>query len=82
MPYDLPENIKTKLLSLMDRLGLNYGAADVIVTPDERYVFLEVNPAGEFFWLDKLFEGQISEAIADVLLNPALRRENTIQIPM
>jgi D-alanine-D-alanine ligase-like ATP-grasp enzyme len=25
------------------------GAADFIVTPEGRHVFLEVNPAGEFF---------------------------------
>lgn len=79
-PYELPEEQKEKLLALMDELGLNYGAADVIVTPDDRYVFLEVNPSGEFFWLDKLFEGQISEAIADVLLNKVPRRNNSIEI--
>lgn len=78
--YELPQEISEKLLKLMDRLGLNYGAIDVIVTPDDRYVFLEVNPSGEFFWLDWLFEGQISEAIADVLSNKDARRNNNILI--
>lgn len=81
-PYELPKEIETKLLQLMDTLGLNYGAADVIVTPDDRYVFLEVNPAGEFFWLDYVFEGQISDALAGVLLDRVPRRNNTIQMPL
>lgn len=78
--YDLPKAIEEKLLKLMDRLGLNYGAADVIVTHDGRFVFLEVNPSGEFFWLDELFEGQISEAISNVLLGKGHRRTNNILI--
>ncbi|MGB0525668.1 MAG: MvdD family ATP-grasp ribosomal peptide maturase [Flammeovirgaceae bacterium] len=78
--YELPESIQAKILQLMDRLALNYGAADVIVTPDNRYVFLEVNPSGEFFWLDKLFDGQISVALADVLLGNSPRRTNNVLI--
>lgn len=74
--YELPEHIKKLLLQMMDKLGLNYGAADVIVTPDQRYVFLEVNPVGEFFWLDKLFDGGISRAIANVLLDQGGRRSS------
>jgi len=37
-------------------------------------VFLEVNPAGEFFWLDRDGGLPISEAIADVMLGLAPRR--------
>ncbi|MEZ4886015.1 MAG: MvdD family ATP-grasp ribosomal peptide maturase [Chitinophagales bacterium] len=67
--YDLPLIVKEKLLQLMAHFQLTYGAIDVIVTPDEEYVFLEVNPAGEFFWLEMLPPNfPISEAIADVLL--------------
>ncbi|UCH95273.1 MAG: MvdD family ATP-grasp ribosomal peptide maturase [Candidatus Aminicenantes bacterium] len=73
--YSLPPGIKTKLLQLMDCMGLNYGAVDMIVTPDNRHVFLEINPAGEFFWLE-LHEPKfpISRAIADVLLGEGFRR--------
>lgn len=69
-PYSLPFEIQQKLLRLMDHLHLNYGAADLILTPDNRYVFLEVNPCGEFFWLDLLPKLSISEAIAQLLLQP------------
>src|SRR5688572_14081766 len=53
-PHPLPPTVEKQLLGVMDFFGLNYGAMDVIVTPDDRYVFIEVNPVGEFFWLDKL----------------------------
>jgi MvdD family ATP-grasp ribosomal peptide maturase len=73
-PYTLPPEVEEKLLRLMDYFNLNYGAADFIVTPEGRHVFLEVNPAGEFFWLEHRPGLPISEAIADVLLGLAKRR--------
>lgn len=67
--YDLPEDVEKKLLQLMANFGLNYGAVDMIVTPDGKYVFLEINPVGEFFWLE-IFSPYfpISQAIAQILL--------------
>lgn len=70
----LPAETEKQLLALMDVLGLNYGAADFIETPDGRLVFLEVNPAGEYFWLERLNGLPISDALADVLLGKAKRR--------
>jgi MvdD family ATP-grasp ribosomal peptide maturase len=68
--YDLPQIIEKQLLELMTYFGLNYGAIDMIVTPDERYIFLEINPVGEFFWLE-LYPPHfpISQAIAEILVN-------------
>lgn len=74
--YDLPREIEEKILKLMDYFQLNYGAIDIIVTNDDRYVFLEINPAGEFFWLNEISDTKISTAIANVLLQPELRRAN------
>ncbi len=73
-PYSLPVTVESQMLQLMDELGLNYGAADLILTPEDEYVFLEVNPVGEFFWLDKLSGGQIASAIADLLVGKGKRR--------
>jgi MvdD family ATP-grasp ribosomal peptide maturase len=67
-PYPLPTDIETKLLQFMAYFGLHYGAIDIIVTTDGRYVFLEVNPVGEFFWLELYAGLPISNAIADVLI--------------
>ncbi|MBO1351364.1 MAG: MvdD family ATP-grasp ribosomal peptide maturase [Hormoscilla sp. GUM202] len=68
-PYDLPQELSEKLLQLMDYFGLHYGAIDIILTPDDRHVFLEINPVGEFFWLDRCPGLPISQAIADTLLS-------------
>ena len=73
-PYQLPVEIEEKILRLMDYFFLNYGAIDIILTPDERHVFLELNPSGEFFWLERAPGLHVSDAIADVLLGHTPRR--------
>lgn len=68
-PYALPDAIADQLRALAAALGLTYGAADVIVTPDGRHVLLELNPAGEWFWLDDVWGPRtLSTAIAEELL--------------
>jgi MvdD family ATP-grasp ribosomal peptide maturase len=68
-PYQLPLEVEEKILRLMNYFSLNYGAIDIILTPDGRHVFLELNPCGEFFWLERSPGLPISDAIADLLLN-------------
>lgn len=72
--YDLPGEVRDRLLGLCDRLGLNYGAIDLILTPDGRHVFLEINPVGEYFWLETWPGFPISQAVAEVLVDPSKRR--------
>jgi glutathione synthase/RimK-type ligase-like ATP-grasp enzyme len=72
-PHVLPPDAEGAVLSLLDRFGLNYGAIDMILTPDGEYVFLEVNPAGEFLWLDDVGSVAISEAVAGVLVGEGRR---------
>jgi MvdD family ATP-grasp ribosomal peptide maturase len=76
--YQLPHEVEEKILRLMDYFSLNYGAIDIVLTPDGRHVFLELNPSGEFFWLERNPGLPISEAIADVLLGHVPRRQTTI----
>lgn len=76
-PYQLPVDVEEKLLRLMDHFLLNYGAIDIILTPDGKHIFLELNPCGEFFWLERSPGLPISEAIADLLLDHSPRREAT-----
>ncbi|WP_028204601.1 MvdC/MvdD family ATP grasp protein [Paraburkholderia nodosa] len=68
-PYALPPEVENGLLKLMHALGLNYGAADFILTPDGRHCFLEVNPVGEFFWLEKHPGLPLAGAIANLLVS-------------
>ena len=80
-PYQLPLDVEEKLLRLMDYFSLNYGAIDIILTPDRRHAFLELNPSGEFFWLERTPGLPISDAIADVLLGHSPRRKATAETP-
>lgn len=73
-PHQLPPTVEQRLLKFMDAFGLNYGAVDMIITPDGRYIFLEINPGGEFVWLERSLGLPISSALADVLLGNAKRR--------
>ena len=74
-PHPLPDEINRALLQLMDTYCLNYGAIDLILTPEGEYYFLELNAAGEFFWLDERCNHAISRQLAAVLLHRAERRE-------
>jgi MvdD family ATP-grasp ribosomal peptide maturase len=75
-PYQLPVEVEEKILRLMDYFSLNYGAIDIILTSDGKHVFLELNPCGEFFWLEHSPGLPISDAIADLLLGHAPRRQS------
>ncbi len=68
----LPSDIATKLLLLMKRLDLVFGCVDMILTPEGDYVFLEVNPSGQWNWIEVLTGMKITEALVDVLINPPL----------
>ncbi|UTH75792.1 RimK family alpha-L-glutamate ligase [Chromobacterium sp. IIBBL 290-4] len=74
-PYQLPMDVERKILRLMDILQLNYGALDFILTPQGELVFLEINPAGEFVWMQTCTGFPIADALAEVLLGKAPRRE-------
>lgn len=60
----LPSGVENKARRLMQRLGLEFGALDFVRTPDGEYVFLEVNPNGQWLWLDDRLELGITAAIA------------------
>lgn len=63
--HQLPAEIERLCRSLMNVLGLGYGAIDLALSAD-RYWFIEINPTGEWAWLDRNGRG-ISEAIAQEL---------------
>jgi len=53
-PDRLPEGVERACLELMQRLGIVFGAFDFIVTPEGEHVFLEVNPSGQFLWVEEV----------------------------
>ena len=63
----LPEPVAARLRDLMQRLGLVYGAIDLRRTPEGEYVFLEVNPAGEWRFVEERTGQPMTRAMATVL---------------
>lgn len=64
----LPAPVAARARALMRRLGLAYGALDFIVTPEGRHVFLEVNPSGEWGWLERDLGLPVAAALARLLV--------------
>ena len=67
-PHDLPPPLAEKLRELMRRLGLVYGAIDLRLTPERQYVFLEINPSGQFLYIEHATGQPIAAALAKALL--------------
>lgn len=63
----LPRDVEVKLLALMKRLGLVYGAIDMRRRPDGSHVFLEINPAGQWLFIERQTGQKITEALATQL---------------
>jgi len=72
MPYMLPTEVERQCLALLRYYKLNFGAIDMIVTPDGEYIFLELNPNGQWLWIERLTGMPISEAIADMLIRASV----------
>lgn len=50
--HPLPTDVQHLCVQLMKRLSLVFGSFDFLLTADRRYVFLEVNPQGQWVWLE------------------------------
>lgn len=67
----LPTPLGDALLRLMRRLGLVYGAIDLRRRSDGEYRFLEVNPAGQWLFVEQRTGLPITEAVATKLMELA-----------
>ncbi|MBS1955866.1 MAG: hypothetical protein JST89_16905 [Cyanobacteria bacterium SZAS-4] len=67
-PFELPDEISQKCFSLTRKLGLNYGALDLILTKDEQYIFLEINCAGQYLWVEEITKQPITAAVCRLLI--------------
>lgn len=64
---ELPIEVQRRLLHFMRETELNYGAIDLIETPAGEYVFLEVNPCGQWGWIEHYAGLPIPQAVANML---------------
>ncbi len=67
-PFDLPIEVKTKLHELMRSLELNSGSIDMIVDEDGEFVFLEINPVGQFFQVSYPCNYYLEKAVSEQFL--------------
>lgn len=69
VPVDLPAEVAARLRDLQGMLGLQYGAIDLRLRPDGEYVFLEVNPAGQWLFVEERTGQPIAAALAALLVD-------------
>jgi len=65
---DLPSALERKLFELQNSYGLVSSQIDLLRTPNDEYVFLEINPNGQWLWIQLLTGMPIAEAIANILM--------------
>ncbi|MFI6811480.1 MvdC/MvdD family ATP grasp protein [Nonomuraea sp. NPDC050328] len=63
-PHALPRELERRCVDLVAGLGLTFGAIDLILTPEGDYVFLEINPNGEWGGVEEASGLPIGDAVA------------------
>ena len=85
--YELPPHVARGLLATMSELGLEYGAVDMKIDGDGEHVFLEVNPQGQFLYIEILTGLPITDAVARLLAGTRVgrcrngRSRGTVSVP-
>lgn len=69
VPYRLPKRLESKLKRLMSKLKLETASIDVILNKSFEYIFLEVNPVGQFGMVSHPCNYYLEKKIAEVLIN-------------
>ncbi|PRW64645.1 MvdC/MvdD family ATP grasp protein [Actinopolyspora mortivallis] len=72
---DPPQRVADGVRALMRRFGLLYGALDFVITPEGQWVFLEINPGGQYGWLEAATGTAITDQLADLLTSEPIDHE-------
>lgn len=70
-PHTLPSDTEKRILDLVRGFDLQFAALDFVVDQDGQYVFLELNPNGQWAWIEQLLGTPISAALVDLLSSAA-----------
>ena len=65
--FSLPADVEQSIHRLMESFEINFASMDFIVTPDDRIVFLELNPNGQWLWLQHELGVPLVANMADLL---------------
>lgn len=63
--FELDDLLRQSIISFMKLLRLNYGRLDFLIKHDGKVIFCEVNPNGQFAWLDLENKNNLLGTIAD-----------------
>src|SRR5215208_3925173 len=81
--FDLPESVQAALHRLMRSFELNFASIDVIVTPRGEFVFLDLNPNGQWLWLEEELGLPLVASMADLLTTKySARQQAAPTIPL
>lgn len=66
--FQLPDKVEDLIHSYMKKLGLVYGAIDMRLTPGGEFIFLEINPSGQWLFVEQRTGLPITTTFVDLLL--------------
>jgi ATP-GRASP peptide maturase of grasp-with-spasm system len=75
--FQLPNHVEAKLRQLFESLNLNTGSVDLIVNKDDDYVFLEINPVGQYDMVSSPCNYELDYVIANYLTYGAVGSNNS-----
>ncbi|MNK98176.1 hypothetical protein D3C87_1185340 [compost metagenome] len=65
--HGLDDHFRTQIVSFVKLLGLSMGIIDAKLTPDGDLVFLEINPQGQFLFLEPMVGFDLKQEFASYL---------------
>jgi ATP-GRASP peptide maturase of grasp-with-spasm system len=72
VPFKLPNQIEDRLIVFMEEMGLDTGSIDMIYTKNKEFVFIEVNPFGQYSGYSYDCNYNLEKAIAETLMTNSL----------
>jgi ATP-GRASP peptide maturase of grasp-with-spasm system len=67
-PFTLPKKVESKLRKVFNYFNLNTGSIDIIVDQKDKYIFLEINPVGQFGMVSSPCNYMLEKIIASYLI--------------
>lgn len=67
-PFDLTQDLNNRIVKLMRVFDLQFGTLDFIIDTDNRLIFLEVNPTGDWAYIEDVTGMPITEALSKLII--------------
>jgi hypothetical protein len=67
-PHQLPPEVQAAVARLVASFGIRFASMDLILEPSGRYVFLDLNPSGQWLWIEECTGLPLTDAMTRLLL--------------